>query len=83
MAGAVQVFKDNLIRTRILKEETTLARASAEAQRRTAIRQMADALEQAVGGIVGMVPSSATELSRRSEQLTAEVRRFLATVRAT
>lgn len=62
MAAAVQVFKDNLIRTRQLEVETALARASAEEQRKAGMRQMADGFEQAVGDIVGMVSSSATEL---------------------
>jgi len=62
MASAVQVFKDNLIHTRELEAETALARASAEEQRRAGMRQMADGFETAVGGIVGMVSSSATEL---------------------
>ena len=56
---------------------------------------MADGFEAAVGGVIGMVPSSATEsasrstavaaaseLARRSEHRRAEVGRFLATVRA-
>ncbi|PIK68700.1 methyl-accepting chemotaxis protein, partial [Methylobacterium frigidaeris] len=42
MADAVQVFKDSLIRARALEEETALARASAEEQRRAGMRQMAD-----------------------------------------
>ncbi|MFH6783204.1 MULTISPECIES: methyl-accepting chemotaxis protein [Methylobacterium] len=71
MAAAVQVFKDNLIRTRRLEEETALARASAEEQRRAGMRQMADAFEQAVGGIVGMVSASATELQATAQTMTA------------
>ncbi len=71
MAAAVQVFKDNLIRTRQLEEETALARASAEAQRKAGMRQMADAFEQAVGGIVGMVSASATELQATAQTMTA------------
>ncbi|PIK71914.1 methyl-accepting chemotaxis protein, partial [Methylobacterium frigidaeris] len=47
MAGALAVFRDNLIRTRRLEEETALARAGAEAQRRQAMREMADAFERA------------------------------------
>ena len=62
MAAAVQVFKDNLVRTRRLEEETALARASAEEQRKRAMREMADGFEAAVGGVIGMVSSSATEL---------------------
>ncbi len=71
MAGAVQVFKDNLVRTRRLEDETALARASAEEQRRTGMRQMADAFEQAVGGIVGIVSASATELQATARTLNA------------
>lgn len=71
MSAAVQVFKDNLIRTRVLEEETALARASAEEQRKAGMRQMADSFEQAVGGIVGMVSSSATELQMTAQSMTA------------
>ena len=62
MAAAVQVFKDNLIRSRQIEEETVQARASAEEQRRRAMRDMADRFEAAVSGVIGMVSSSATEL---------------------
>lgn len=103
MSSTVQVFRDNLVRTRALEEETVLARASAEEQRKAGMRQMADTFERAVGGIVGAVsasatelqataqtmtvtagevPSAASELSRQSEHLNAEVSRFLSTVRA-
>lgn len=71
MAGAVQVFKDNMVRTRQLEEETALARASAEEQRKAGMRQMADNFEQAIGGIVGMVSSSATELQTTAQAMTA------------
>ncbi|KMO41184.1 hypothetical protein VQ02_06165 [Methylobacterium variabile] len=71
MARAVQVFKDNLIRSRTLEEESALSRASVEEQRRSGMRQMADAFEQAVGGIVGRVASSATELQTTARTMTA------------
>ncbi|MDR7040542.1 methyl-accepting chemotaxis protein [Methylobacterium sp. BE186] len=69
MFAAVQVFKDNLIRTRKLEEETALARAGAEAQRRAAMREMADQFETAVGGIVGMVTSAATQLQATARSM--------------
>ena len=69
MASAVQVFKDNLIRTRALEEETALARAGAEAQRKAAMREMADNFERAVSGIVGAVSSAATELQATAESM--------------
>ncbi len=62
MAAAVQVFKDNLIRTRRLEAETAQARLAAEEQRKAGMRQMADSFEAAVGGIIGTVSASATEL---------------------
>ncbi|MCJ2080149.1 methyl-accepting chemotaxis protein [Methylobacterium sp. J-090] len=71
MAAAVQVFKDNLIRTRALEEETALARASAEEQRKMAMRELANSFENAVGGIIGMVSSSATELQATAQTMTA------------
>ncbi|SFM74450.1 methyl-accepting chemotaxis protein [Methylobacterium pseudosasicola] len=71
MAAAVQVFKDNLIRNRQLEAEATQARLAAEAQRKAGMRQMAEAFEQAVGGIIGQVSSSATELQATAQTLTA------------
>ena len=62
MAAAVQVFRDNLIRTRQLEAETVQARLTAEEQRKAGMRQMADGFEAAVGGIIGTVSASATEL---------------------
>lgn len=67
MAAAVEVFKDSMIQTRQLEEETALARAGAEAQRKTAMCEMADHFEQAVGGILGMVTSAATELQATAQ----------------
>ena len=70
MSAAVRIFRDNLLRSRALEEETVLARASAEEQRKAGMRQMADAFEQAVGGIVGAVSSSATELQATAQTMT-------------
>ncbi|UIY45295.1 methyl-accepting chemotaxis protein [Methylobacterium radiotolerans] len=71
MAAAVQVFKDNLIRTRRLEEETAQARLAAEEQRKAGMRQMADGFEAAVGGIIGTVSSSATQLQATAQAMTA------------
>ncbi|MCJ2035062.1 methyl-accepting chemotaxis protein [Methylobacterium sp. J-068] len=70
MAGAVRVFKDNMVQTRQLEAETAQARLDAETQRKAGMQQMADAFEQAVGGIVGMVSSSATELQATAQTMT-------------
>jgi methyl-accepting chemotaxis protein len=69
MAAAVQVFKDNLIRTRALEAETAQARLAAEEQRKAGMRQMADTFEQAVGGIIGLVSASATELEATAQTM--------------
>ncbi|GEP09189.1 methyl-accepting chemotaxis protein [Methylobacterium gnaphalii] len=71
IAAAVQVFKEGLLRMRSLEEETALARASAEEQRKHTMRELADGLERAVGSIVGMVSSSATELQATAQTMTA------------
>jgi len=70
LAGSVVVFRDNLVRSRALEAETALARTDAETQRRAATHAMADAFEQAVGGIVGGVSSAATELEATARSLT-------------
>ncbi|GJD78997.1 hypothetical protein NBEOAGPD_2217 [Methylobacterium gregans] len=69
IAQAVRVFKDGLVRMRALEAETAQGRLAAEEQRKVGMRQMADAFEQAVGTIVGMVSSSATELQATAQTL--------------
>jgi len=71
MASAVQVFKDNLIRSRALEAEAAQARAVVEEQRRAGLREMADSFERAVGGIVGQVSASATELQATAGSMSA------------
>ncbi|KQP29480.1 chemotaxis protein [Methylobacterium sp. Leaf102] len=71
MASAVQVFKDNIIATRVLEEESRLARLDAEAQRRSATLGLADRFEAAVGGIVAQVSAAATELQATAGSLSA------------
>ncbi|SFU68378.1 methyl-accepting chemotaxis protein [Methylobacterium sp. UNCCL125] len=71
MAAAVQVFKDNLIRSRHLELEAAQARAAAEAQRKRTMLELADEFERAVGSIVGQVSSSATDLQATAQAMTA------------
>jgi methyl-accepting chemotaxis protein len=71
IADAVQVFKDSLIRMKALEEETAQARLAAEEQRKAGMCQMASEFEAAVGGIIGMVSSSATELQATAQTMTA------------
>jgi methyl-accepting chemotaxis protein len=71
IANAVQVFKNGLLRMKALEEETAVARLEAEEQRKAGMRQMAAGFEAAVGGIIGMVSSSATELQATAQTMTA------------
>jgi methyl-accepting chemotaxis protein len=71
MAAAVQVFKDNLIRSRLLEREAAEARAAAEEQRRIGMHQMADGFERAVGGIIGQVSASAATLEATAQAMRA------------
>ncbi len=78
MAATVQVFRDNLIRERQLEEETRVARLSAEEQRQTAMRQMADGFEAAIGGIATLVSSSATQLQATAQAMSGTASRTAA-----
>ena len=71
MGGTVEVFKDNMIKTRALEEETRQAREDAEVQRKKTMYDLADQFESAVGGIVEMVSSAATEMQATASQLTS------------
>ncbi len=71
MAGAVQVFKDNMIRTRALEDEAAAARSAADAQRKQIMADLADRFESAVGSIVETVSSAAVEMQATASQLTA------------
>ncbi|KTS45499.1 chemotaxis protein, partial [Methylobacterium radiotolerans] len=52
-------------------EVTRLADAAAAAERKRTMIELADGFERAVGGIVGLVSSSATELQATAQQMTA------------
>ncbi|GJD94119.1 methyl-accepting chemotaxis protein [Methylobacterium iners] len=71
MAAAVGIFKANMIRTGALEQEAELARAGIEAQRKAAMRAMADSFEGAVGNIVGAVSAAATELETTAQSMSA------------
>ncbi|MCJ2127247.1 methyl-accepting chemotaxis protein [Methylobacterium sp. J-077] len=67
IAAAVQVFKDNLIHTRHLEEEKSVARVAAEVQRTVGMSLIADKFESTVGGIIGRLTGVATELQATAE----------------
>nr|WP_182592001.1 methyl-accepting chemotaxis protein [Methylobacterium fujisawaense] len=69
--AAVQAFRDNLTRTRELEVEAERARLDADDQRRESLRQMAQRFEQAVGGMIGQVGTSASALQVTAQTMTA------------
>ena len=71
MAGAVQVFKDNMIRARELEAEADAAKAKAETERKRMMNEMADGFERSVGGIVKTVSDAATELQAAAQALSS------------
>ncbi|MEL6061609.1 MULTISPECIES: methyl-accepting chemotaxis protein [unclassified Methylobacterium] len=71
IALALEASRASSIRALQLEAEAVEARRTAEEQRKAAMRQMADGFEAAVGGVIGMVSSSATELQTTAEQMTS------------
>lgn len=71
MAGAVQVFKDNMIRARALEDEAEAAKTRAETERKRAMAEMADRFERTVGAIVTTVSDAAAELQAAAQALSS------------
>ena len=71
MAASLATFRDGLVEAEALRAEQKAGEAAVETRRRAAMREMAEAFEGAVGGIVGMVGSSATELQATAQTMTA------------
>jgi methyl-accepting chemotaxis protein len=65
MAGAVRVFKENMVRARELEAESAAAKAEAEADRKRQMHNIADKFEHAVGGIVRAVSDAERSCNRR------------------
>jgi methyl-accepting chemotaxis protein len=85
MGATVQVFKDNMIETDRLRAEQLEVEQRQLQHRKADMHKLADAFEGAVGEIVEMVSSAATELEASANILTktAERSQELATVVAT
>jgi methyl-accepting chemotaxis protein len=71
MAAAVQVFKDNLIRTHALEEQAREVAERAERERKAAMLQLADQFEASVKGVVQAVSSAATQLQSNARSMSA------------
>jgi methyl-accepting chemotaxis protein len=70
MAAAVQVFRDNMIRTRELEAEQKEAETRSAAQRKTDMHRLADEFQAAVGAIVNTVSANSTQLEAAAGTLT-------------
>jgi len=75
MAGAVQIFKTNMVETERLRAEQSESEARQVQQRKADMHRLADAFEGAVGEIVGTVSSAATELEAAARTLTTTAER--------
>ncbi|MGA1854429.1 methyl-accepting chemotaxis protein [Azospirillum sp. 11R-A] len=70
MASALVVFKGNAIEKRRLEEEQRNADLRAEEERIQAMRQLADRLEQRIGGILRTVAGEARVLQQAAKMMT-------------
>jgi len=69
MAKAVEVFKENAIRVKKLREDQEGAEARTEEQRKKALHKMADDFEGSVMGVVKSVAASATEMQSTAQSM--------------
>ena len=71
MARAVEVFKKNALQVEDLRKEQEEASARSTAQRKAELKQMADAFESSVMGVVRVVSSSSTEMQATAQSMSA------------
>jgi methyl-accepting chemotaxis protein len=69
MAKSVQVFKDSMIETERLRTEQEQSKSQSDAERRQSMLALAQRFEATVGGIVGEVGHSATELQKTARAM--------------
>ncbi|AWN54281.1 methyl-accepting chemotaxis protein [Methylobacterium sp. 17Sr1-1] len=62
MATAMVQLRDGLARAAALEQEAAAAREGAEAQRRAALRELADRFESSVGGVLAAVTAASSEM---------------------
>ena len=75
MAGAVQVFKDNLIRVRQLEADQQEQKRRSEEERKLAMEKMADELESHVGSVIQAVSNAVSELQGAAGQMSSTANR--------
>ncbi|WP_374380799.1 methyl-accepting chemotaxis protein [Dongia sp.] len=75
MAAAVGVFRQNMIDSERLRAEQERMKEQAAAERRSTMLRMADDFESAVGSVIQVVTSAATELQSSAEAMTGTAER--------
>ena len=73
MAGAVDVFRRNMIEARALREAQEAAKQQAELEKKALQRQMADRFEADVKSVVGAVARATKDMQRVAAEITASV----------
>jgi methyl-accepting chemotaxis protein len=73
MAGAVDVFRRNMIEARTLREAQEAAKQQAELEKKALQRQMADRFEADVKSVVGAVARATEDMQRMAAAITASV----------
>ncbi len=71
MATAVDVFRQNMMETRQLRDAQEALKQQAEAEKLEALRLMADRFEADVKGVVGAVAQAAQEMQQSATAITA------------
>ena len=69
MARAVQIFKENLARTRQMEEESKAAELRASEDKRRTLNQLADSFEASVRAVVESVSSAAQSMQNDAQHL--------------
>ncbi|MGA3000572.1 MAG: methyl-accepting chemotaxis protein [Acetobacteraceae bacterium] len=67
MAKAVDVFKRNMVEMDRLRDEQESQKSAAQAERKAALRQLADGFEGQVGGVIESVGSATSQLQAASK----------------
>ncbi|MGM0562017.1 MAG: methyl-accepting chemotaxis protein [Pseudomonadota bacterium] len=71
MADSVQVFKDNLVRTKEMEAEAEAQQQKAEEEKTQAMNAMANRFEETVGQMVQAIGSMANELEAAAQTMTS------------
>ena len=73
MAGAVDVFRRNMIESKLLREEQEAAEKRSELEKSALQRRMADRFEADVKSVVGAVARATDEMQRVAAEITTSV----------